>query len=410
MASGTWALRETRAVYHPWYAEPGRMFLNMVVLGILAGWLAARLGALLPARAHGPRHPILVWSFTLPLWVVLAGVTGAFSPSASYLWTVPLLVAGAALLSIPVGNAIAVRVASVVVLAVSGALWLPNTGDLLRFTVAVFGRLPMITPVWVYAALMAAAGAMVAPPLIAAVAATRPIIRPGLVTAALLVAAVVTGGLTYAAPAYTFAQPQRRAARVFVEPDAATATYEVASQEPGLDLAPGAPANWRRVTDTAPGSLPFPRFGQPFVFRTTTSTPGPAPAAITDFSLKAVAAGTELMMTVVPRAPGLTVAFMLPEGIVPARTSLPGLVWRGRWRAAYVGVPMAGLTWRASFKSGSESALPSAAAVVSSPRFPGGEGWQSLPAWLPQEHAVWHMEVAWVLKTPPVIPPVPPLR
>ena len=56
-----------------------------------------------------------------------------------------------------------------------------NVG-LLRFVVAVFGRLPLITPVWVYAALMMACGAMVVPPLIAAAAATKPMVRPSLVT------------------------------------------------------------------------------------------------------------------------------------------------------------------------------------------------------------------------------------
>ena len=45
MVGGTWALRETRTVYHPWYAYPGRMFFFLVAIGVLAGWLAARLGA-----------------------------------------------------------------------------------------------------------------------------------------------------------------------------------------------------------------------------------------------------------------------------------------------------------------------------------------------------------------------------
>ena len=130
---------------------------------------------------------------------------------------------------------------SVVVLAVAGTLWLRDSVDLLHFLVALLGRLPLITPVWVYAAAMLAAGAMIVPPFIAAVAATRPLLRPALGTAALLVAVAITGGLAYAAPAYTYDEPQRRAVRMFIEPDAATATLEVASQEPGLDLESGAP-------------------------------------------------------------------------------------------------------------------------------------------------------------------------
>ena len=93
MIGGTWALRLSRTVYHPWYAQPDWMFLMLIALGLLAGWLVARLGAILPARVHGPRHPMLVWSIALPVWMLFAGVTGAFAPSAAYLWTLPLLAA-----------------------------------------------------------------------------------------------------------------------------------------------------------------------------------------------------------------------------------------------------------------------------------------------------------------------------
>jgi hypothetical protein len=406
MIGGTWLLRAARTVYHPWYARPDRMFVMLLALGILAGWLAVRLGALLPARAHGPRHPILVWSITLPLWVVLAGVTASFAPGAGYLWTLPLLVAGLGLLAVPATNATAIRAISVVVLAVAGTLWLRDTVELLRFMVALLGRMPFVTPVWVYAALMLACGAMVAPPLVAAVAATKPLLRPSILTAGLLAAVAVTAGLAYAAPAYTYNQPQRRYFRVLTEPGASTATYEVGSQEPGLDLDTTAPAGWYRATDIPKTTVPFGRFGPPYVFRATAASPGPAPAAVSMFTLKQVAAGTELTMTIVPQAPGLTAAFVLPEGLLPARSNLPGLVVRGRWRAAYAAVPADGVTWRASFKTGGESKLASTQAVIWSTRFPGGSGWQSLPVWLPQEHVVWDVNLAWILAPPVVIAPL----
>ena len=76
---------------------------------------------------------------------------------------------------------------------------------------------------------------------------------------------------------------------------------------------------------------------------------------------------------------------------------------RGRWRAAYAAVPADGVTWRASFKTGVEAKLPSTQAVIWSARFPGGGGWQSLPAWLPQEHVVWDVNLAWILAPPVVI-------
>jgi hypothetical protein len=72
-------------------------------------------------------------------------------------------------------------------------------------------------------------------------------------------------------------------------------------------------------------------------------------------------------------------------------------------------LPPEGVTWRASFSKGKDSQLGNARAIVISHRYPGGTGWQSLPGWLPQDHAVWSLTAAWVL-APSAIAPVPPLR
>jgi len=247
----------------------------------------------------------------------------------------------------------------------------------------------------------------VVPPFIGVTAATRPLPRPSILTAVLLIAVVTLTGLAYAAPAYTYDQPQRRSMRVLVEPNAATATYDVTSQEPGLDLDAGAPGGWYRTTVAPTFSVPVGISAMPFVFRTTGPSPG---AAITVFDVNRVGDGTELTMTIVPKAPGLNVAFVLPEGVMPARSNFPGVVSMKRWRAAYIGIPMDGVTWQASFKSGVEDKLPSTLAVLASSRFPGGSGWQSLPSWLPQEHAVWHLDVIWALAPPQPIAAVPTLR
>jgi Peptidase family M28 len=406
----TWLLREAREVYHPWYAHPERLFLLLLCTGTLAAWVTTRIGTLLPPRAHAPRHPMLAWSFTLPLWVACAGLMASQVPAAGYLWTLPLLAAALGLLAVPVTNVPAVRIVSVVTLAVAGTLWLRDTVDLLRFVVAVLGRLPIITPVYAFAALMLVSGAMVVPPFIAAIASMKPLFRPAIVTAVLLVAVVIAAGFAYIAPAYTNAQPQRRYARVLIEPGATTATYEVASQEPGVDLQLGAPGGWYRATDAPRASLPLGQFRLPFVFRTEGPLPGPAPATISAFALTPVAAGTELTMTILPQATSLAAAFVLPQGIEPARSNLPGVLSRGRWQAAFISIPPEGITWRASFPRGKEPLLSATRATVMSARFPGGEGWQGLPAWLPQEHAVWNLTVTWILEPPTPIAPVPPLR
>jgi len=110
----------------------------------------------------------------------------------------------------------------------------------------------------------------------------------------------------------------------------------------------------------------------------------------------------------VPQAQGMSAVFVLPPGVQPARSNLPGVVVAGRWRATFVAVPAEGVTWRASFRTDHEQALPGALAMIVAHRLPGGAGWQGLPAWLPQERAVWSMDAAWTLA--PAIAPVAPLR
>lgn len=403
----TWALRHTRAVYHPWYAHPTRLFVLLILTGITTGWCAMRVGRWIPARAHAPRHPMIAWSFALPVWIAAAGGMATIAPASGYLWTLPLLIAGAGLLLVPLEVA-PVRAVSTVVLGVAGAIWLRDSADLLQFTISIFGRLPLVTPVASYAALMLATGMMIAPPFVAATAAVRPVLRGSIVTAVLLILTAGAAALAYSAPAYTTERPQRRHFRVIVPAGGPAATYEVGSLEPGIDLHESAPRGWTRVSGAPESAVPVAAFPFPFVFRTTAPSPGPPPASIGAFTLTSVAAGTELAITVVPQAPGLTVVFALPAGVAPARSNLPGVEFGGRWRATFVGVPAEGLTWRAAFRAGHEAQLPQALAMVVSHRFPGGAGWQSLPPWLPQDRAVWSQDVAWILAPP--IPPVSPLR
>ncbi|HET7216832.1 MAG TPA: M28 family peptidase, partial [Vicinamibacterales bacterium] len=176
MIGVTAALRAAREVYHPWYAHPGRLFVLLIVVGATVGWSIARFGALLPARAHGVRHPIVVWSVALPAWIALAVASQWLIPGAAYLWLVPLAVAGVLLAIVPATNETAIRLTSVLVLAAAGTLWLPNTHDLLRFVVAQLGRSPIVAPVFVFTAMMALAGVMVVPPFVAIVARTRPVL------------------------------------------------------------------------------------------------------------------------------------------------------------------------------------------------------------------------------------------
>jgi hypothetical protein len=409
MVGATWALRLARAVYHPWYARPGRLFLLLLAVGLTVGWSIARLGRWLPAQAHGVRHPIIAWSVALPVWIALGASTIFLAPGAAYLWLLPLLSAGLLLSIIPLASAVAVRAVSALVLLVTAALWLRPTEDLLHFMVAIFGRLPVVTPVFVYAAVLSVAGIMLLPPLVATITKTRPFVRPSLETSIGLFAIAITAGLAYVAPAYTHEEPLRRSARAVQEGDG-PAVWDVGSVEPGVDLGEAAPPGWMPATTAPPATVPFRRFPHPFVFRTTGPSLGPPPITIASLVVEPVAAGSELVVTVMPRMPGLAVAFVLPEGLEPARSNLPGVVRFGRWTATYRAPTPEGLVFRASFGRIDAGRLRDLR-VVATALGPGdGSGWQA-PAWLPDARTAWTAEASWIV-APFALPiaPVPPLR
>jgi len=411
MAGATWALRAAREVYHPWYAHPDRLFLLLAAVGTATGWAMARAGAWLPGHLRAPRSPVVTWSLALPLWLVLAGVAAWLAPAAAYLWTLPLFAAGALLVIVRHDNEALMRVASIVILAVAGTLWLRNTLDLLRFATAILGRLPIITPVYAHAAILAGAGVMIVPPLLAATARPQPVSRPALVTGVCLLAVAVAAGAAALAPAYTSEHPLRRHIRALQEPDGRT-IWEITSLEPGIDLGPRAPAGWTRATTAVPASVPWGRFRDPFVFRASGIPLGAVPADIAGFTIKPFEGGSEVSVTIIPRRRSLAISFVLPAGLTPLTSSFPGAERLGQWTATFIAPPPEGIAWRATFRSADAARLRDLRVAVTDSGFPDGQGWQRLPDWLPQEHTVWTATATWVVDpaTLAAVEPVPPLR
>lgn len=404
MVGAVWLLRAAREVYHPWYAHPGRMVALLIAVGTTAGWAMSRAGRLLPGRGHVDRHAAAAWSVALPAWIVCAAAAVWLAPSAAYLWTLPLLAAGLTLLAAPPLSEGAVRAASVAILAVTGTLWLRESLELVRFVVAVMGRLPIVTPVYVYPAMICAAGLMIVPPFVSAFAPARALRRPSLVTTVLLLCAAVTAGLAYSAPGYTHDRPLRRYARAMQTAPGAPAVWEIGSVEPGIDLGEGAPRGFAPAADDARVGVPWGRLTFPFVFRATAAPLGPPPALVTSFTVSALEQGAEAAITVVPSAPGIILSFVLPPELVPARSNLPGVRRSGQWTARFVAPPPEGVAWRASFSGVSPDALGGIRVVASAP-------WGlEPPEWLPQDRAVWSGSASWILPAPAAVAPPVPLR
>ncbi len=441
----TWALRAAREVYHPWYAHPARFFVLLAVTGALAGWTMWRAATRLPVRYRANGQPLAIWFVALPVWILAAAFVEWIAPAAAYLWTIPLATAGVALNVAMVGaasqeasppapgvrpsagsertgegarattpevrsrttRATAVRIASVVVLAVAGALWLADLTALLLFMVAVLGRLPLVTPVYVYAAALMVAGVVIVPPLVASVVGRADRLpRPALWTAAWLTLWVVAAGLAYSAPAYTYDRPLRREVRYISDQSAGRAFWEIGGNEPGLDLRPDAAgrAEWQRVATGPPATIPLPRLGPPFTFRAVAPATVAPPATIAA-TLLPRDTETDLEVVAFPTEPGLAVTFVLPPGVRPLRANLPGTVSASnRWHATYLAPSPSGVAFRATFGAARVGPLAQTVVLLTTARLPGGTGWQQLPAWLPQEHAVWSASATYILPAFAVAP------
>jgi hypothetical protein len=403
MIAATSLLRVAREVYHPWYAYPDRLLLLLASVGGAIGWMMARAGRWIPSRAKGLRHPAVAWTSALPLWIALALLTTWTAPAASYLWTLPLLTAGLVLLLVPLASVPAARAASVIILAVAAILWLRDTVELFRFLTAVLGRMPFVTPVFAHAALVSLAGVMILPPMFAAFASTRPLLRPTLMTGLLLAAVAISAGRAWVAPAYTEEHPLRASVRVVQEQGAATSLWQIGALEPGVALAPDAPMGWTPLAAGAP--LPWGRLPQPFVFTTTSGPLPPAPVTVPTFQVEPLpAGGSRVRIAAVPAEPGLTISFVLPQALAPERSNLPGLVRAGRWSATFIAPPAEGIAWEASFATASAEQLTALRIAVTADGIPGGTGPQRLPPWVSGDRSAWTAYATWIVD-PAVRPP-----
>jgi Peptidase family M28 len=384
------ALRASREALHPWYAHPERFFILLVAAGGACAWAASRVGILLPERWHGVRHPALIWTIALPVWIVIAGVTSVFAPLSAFLWTLPLAAAGILLLTLPTRSVAAMRAAAVVVFVVVALLWLDNLAALAWFMVAVLGRQPVITPVWIYPAILTLGAMVLAPPAIAALVRQRRLLHPAVGTSAALLAIACAFAWAWMAPAYTEERPLRRVARYIDDAPGGTAFWEIGGVEPGLDLGDGAPAGWTPAAEQARTSVPLPPLAHPFVFRRPVdpSEREPPPAEVT----MTIEADGGVTLRVRPAEFSLFVSFVLPDR--PVRASLPGTFRRGRWAAHYDGIPPEGVAFTAALKPGDRPDTARVVLVRTGGPLPSGS---PLPRWLASERTAWETTSTWIV-------------
>ena len=375
-----------------------------------------RAGERLPPVLRAVRHPAAVWMVTLPVWMALVIAAEALTPFAAYLWSVPLVVLATTAMLAPAASRVGARLGAVAVLAVAGAVWLPEGRELLRFGVPLFGRLPVVTPVATYPAALLMVLIMVAPAFLALdVAGPTPLPDDRLslwgrrvrllLTPALLVALSLVFAACYVADAYTFDRPLQRVVQYVADYSTGRAVWEVAGVEPGLDLdlARGAPAGWAAAQGPQPTGLARAVLRYPFVFRAPARLEAPPIEATLRSS--AGTADVRIEIAATTRQPGMTVLFVLPRDLSPRRSSLTGSPHGAHWVATYAGAPAGVVRFAATLPRSAAPRLGEIRVGAIDRGLPGGEGWLRQPAWLESVRTVWHSRSLHLVA--PVAPPAP---
>jgi hypothetical protein len=219
---------------------------------------------------------------------------------------------------------------------------------------------------------------------------------------ALLAAFAVTLALAYMAPAYTADRPARRSVVYVHDMLTGQAWWEVAGNEPGLDLADGRGlgARWRQVERGTPipasvtvggasGAFRFRRQGE--------TTPPPARVVARIVPAEDSPGQVDYEVAVTPQRDGLGATLHLPTGIVPVRATPVGTQCRASWCATFLAIPPEGITFKVRVPAAATPSLASVAVTIGSAALPGSDGRRPLP-WLPQERTDWTTYAQWVMR------------
>jgi hypothetical protein len=146
----------------------------------------------------------------------------------------------------------------------------------------------------------------------------------------------------------------------------------------------------------------------PFIFRSdAAATPAPVDVSAS-INIRETAS---IDVTVVPKEESLTLTFLLPAGVQPISTNLPGIMQGADrpWRAIYTAAPASGVAFRAEVPAALASRLSETTLIVSAPRAPSPDG-PRVPDWAPQERSDWVVRSRWILRPTQVSSPGAPLE
>jgi len=404
LAGAAWLIPWARAEAMPWYAVPTPYFVFIATTGLAAGWGAMRATRMLPLRFQPWRAPSAVWWMTLPVWVAGSAAAHLTASAASFLVTLPLLVAALGLVLMPRATFV-VRVVSAAVLAVAVLLWLLDTVRLLYFAVPLFGWMLVAPPWWLFALGIGPALLMMLPPAAAMVAGREPLqASPRVLLAVVVGPVLLAGSAALAVPAYSDERPQRRTLTYVEDAGAGLAWWEIGGREIAEDLAETLPmASWTPVEphDVLPGARSATDVAARRVRTVTPPAGSGGPAVVTADATGRDDGAWDVALSIVPRE--LTSAHLiLPPGVEPRESSLAGRLVAGRWTAVYAAVPAGGLTVRLVLDDVARVEAGLVIAFVTA-TVPGGSAAAPLPDWVPRRRSTWSTRAVFVV--PVALPP-----
>jgi hypothetical protein len=300
------------------------------------------------------------------------------------------------------------RASSLAVAVVVATLWTADLLVLLGFLVPLFGWLPVSAPAWLYPAVIAIAGVMIVPPVLAMTSGTAMASRLSNATGvACAVLAVGLIGRALTLPVYTDDRPARRAVRYLQDDGRHQAWWSVAGSD-GRVASAGAPASgasWTRATEPiAVSAVSVSGLGLPIEVRARVAPVAPsAPADVSATSSREEDGRVTLQVMVTPHAL-LAARLVLPKGLTPVTSNYTGAVQRGQWTVAYVAVPLEDFAFHLHFDpSIPMSALQQAALVLTTAGVPGTDGaiQRQLPTWLPPGPATWQARSTFIVPIQP---------
>jgi hypothetical protein len=405
LVTGCYLLRLGTGLQQPWYGQANVFPVFLATVGLGAGWLVRIAGRAMPVTVRPSGHPACVWMLTLPVWAGILAFLQRPAPGAGYLFAIPLLTAGVLILALPVRHAPAGRMVSAIVAVVAGALWVPLWWPLLEFVVGLLGRMPVVTPPWLYPAFVQVAVIAVGPAVAGVFLGRESHWLPAsAVTSLLLLAVVASSWVMAVEPAYSAERPERRRIRYLQDMLQQKALWEAGTHEAVADpVGPndGAPVGWQADGQSPALSIPLGRVSGAFRYRARASGLVAPPLDVRTVTEPIPESFDSWLETVaVPRLEGTGVTFMLPTGVTPVESNLPGLVIDGRWRAAVIPAPPGGIALRVRLTPDRLSRMADGRVVATVYGVPGGIGWQRLPPWLPQETIAWDAQSYFVLPWP----------